>query len=303
MAIVEFVIESSDAAGARIRWLCNGQPLAQDIPLDAAAVRTLTTAGTDFAAWFEQGVRPYKEPAELRDIGTRLFDLAFRTAWPAVEAGLGPRPHTLLLRCREPGLLNLPWELVELSAGLPLGCDPGWAVLRVPLPGPTPVPAPPPGPVCLLFQVAAPTDQAQLDFEKEEDAMLAATGRLSRGVIVLPFAETGGIDELAGLVAEYGPHVVHLSGHGIVTDGVGHFAFEDERGRTDAQPVGEIVNRVFRGHPVRCVVLNACQSSQAVAAGLARKLVEAGDTRCPPARGRTRLGACARSVVVRRRSP
>ncbi|MCI0462793.1 MAG: CHAT domain-containing protein, partial [Gemmataceae bacterium] len=129
---------------------------------------------------------------------------------------------------------------------------------------------------------AAPEWEVPLDFEREEEAMLRATERLDRNVVVLPFAETGGIAELAKLVADHRPHVVHLSGHGIVDGkGTGWFVFETERGRRDPQPADQIANRVFRGSAVRCVVLNACQTGQAAATGLAGHLVATGVPACP----------------------
>src|SRR5262249_39793092 len=143
-----------------------------------------------FPALFEQGGRPFTDPEELRGWGRTLFDLVFAPAWQAVQAALGPAPHQPLLHCGEPDLLNLPWELVERHPGLRLGCDAAWGLLRVPRDAP-PVAAPEPGPLRVLFQAAAPTDDPrQLDFEREEDAMLRATGALREDVIVLPFAES-----------------------------------------------------------------------------------------------------------------
>jgi tetratricopeptide (TPR) repeat protein len=63
------------------------------------------------------------------------------------------------------------------------------------------------------------------------------------------------------------PHVVHLSGHGQVRgDGTGVFCFEDEEGKTDAVTAQRLVRDVFLGANVRCVFLNACQTSQAATA-------------------------------------
>jgi tetratricopeptide (TPR) repeat protein len=278
MATLALTVEPALAPPTGGQWFLDGVPVGTAIDLQAAR-QPLRTVAQQFLDLFEQQVRPFVDPAELKAIGGQLFNLAFAPVWPAVQPNLGPGPHTLILRSSDSDLLNLPWELVELHPGLPVGCDPAWALLRVPVPPVAPTALPPldPGPIRLLFLTAAPTDEVQLDFEKEEDAMLRATGRLGKGVVVLLFAETGGIEELTDLAAEHRPHVVHLSGHGIVDrDGVGQFAFEDERGRTDLQPVDELVRRVFRGRPVRCVMLNACQSAQAAAAGLAQKLVEAG---------------------------
>src|ERR1019366_7248503 len=75
----------------------------------------------------------------------------------------------------------------------------------------------------------------------------------------------------------YRPHLVHITGHGeLDANGIGRFAFEDERGGTDSQPVAEIINQVFRGSAVRCLFLNACQTGKAAAAGLSEQLVKAG---------------------------
>src|SRR6185369_10699664 len=116
----------------------------------------------------------------------------------------------------------------------------------------------------------------QLDYEREEDAMLRATGAL-RGSVVVHFAETGTIEELAQLVARCRPHVVHLSGHGdLDAEGNGVFAFEDEDGRTDPRDAREIAAEVTRGGSVRLMILNACKTSQAAAAGLCQSLAAAG---------------------------
>ncbi len=182
----------------------------------------------------------------------------------------------LIIRSADRRVLNLPWELVELAADLPVGCDAAWSLRRSPVAKLSPAGGPlRPGPLRILFLAAAPVDQAQLDYEHEEDAMLRATARLP-GVAV-QFAELGSFDELIDLVAEARPHVVHLSGHGQMSrDGQGTFAFEDERGGTDPRTAAEIVARVFRGSPVQCVFFNGCQTSQADAAGLCQALTGAG---------------------------
>src|SRR4029077_19400867 len=125
-----------------------------------------------------------------------------------------------------------------------------------------------PGPLRIVFLASAPIDLLQLDFEREEDAMLRATSRLGQDVIVY-ISDTGTFDELADLVASIRPHIVHLSGHGSVdTSGRGSFAFEDERGQVDARDAADLATQIFRGSSVRCVVLNACKTSQAAASGL-----------------------------------
>jgi tetratricopeptide (TPR) repeat protein len=277
MSLVQFHL-GQGPTDWQLHWVCDGQAIGEPIPLEAATLSAARAASRRFLDRFESKHRPFMDWTELQGLGTFLFDWVLTRVWEELQRHLGAEAHQLVLRCDDPDLLNLPWELLELQPGLPVGCDPGWAVIRSSF-QPTARPSAPldPGSLRLLFLAAAPTDQRQLDFEREEDAMLRATGLLGQEVIVLPFAETGGIQELADLISHHRPHVVHLSGHASVdARGVGRFAFEDERGKTDARPVEELCRRLFRGSAVRCVVLNACQSSQATAAGLAQKLVEDG---------------------------
>ncbi|MGH8585615.1 MAG: hypothetical protein ACREWE_05350, partial [Gammaproteobacteria bacterium] len=69
---------------------------------------------------------------------------------------------------------------------------------------------------------------------------------------------------------------MHLSGHGVMQDGVGHFAFEDERGGHDAHDGREMAERIFARSVVRLVFVSGCQSAQAGAAGLCQRLTVAG---------------------------
>jgi tetratricopeptide (TPR) repeat protein len=261
------------------RWLRDSTPLGSAFPVEGAALRRLEEVRLAFQSLFQMGRRPLADPEQLRALGEVLYDTFFRPVAGELAGPSGERPLRWLIHSPAPAFLNLPWELVWLpGADLPLGCDPAWALLRVPAPTAPVEPAPPdPGPLRLLFLAAAPEGDVPLDYEREEEAMLRATERLDLSVVVLPFAETGGIAELAEAVTRHRPHVVHLSGHGIVDPrGTGWFAFEDERGRSAAEPAAEIAGRVFRGSSVRCTVLNGCQTGQAAAAGLAGQLVASG---------------------------
>ncbi|MDB5312562.1 MAG: photosystem assembly protein Ycf3 [Gemmataceae bacterium] len=261
------------------RWLWDGQPLGSEIALDGPTLRALDGVRIAFQGVFDRHVRPLVDPDAVRALGLTLSATFFQPVESHLPPLTDPGPHTLLIRSLDVELFNLPWELVCLPGrDVPIGCDPTWALLRVPGSLSTPVlPPPDPGPLRLLFLAAAPEGDVPLDYEREEEAMLRATERLDRNVVVLPFAETGGIDELAKLVADHRPHVVHLSGHGSVdNNGTGWFGFENERGRPDPQPADQIANRVFRGSAVRCVMLNACQTGLGATAGLAGHLVSTG---------------------------
>ncbi len=263
-------------SGWRGQWSRDDQPIGGPIVVQGQDAKAMVDLERRFLELFEQGGRPLVDPEGLRAIGRGLFATWFEPAWSAVSPHPGgPGPRDLVIRSADRRVLNLPWELVELTPDLPVGCDAAWSLRRSPgverIRDDRPLR---PGPLRILFLAAAPIDQAQLDYEREEDAMLRATARLP-GVAV-QFAELGSFDELVELVAEFRPHVVHLSGHGrMARDGQGTFAFEDERGRTDSRTAAEIVARVFRGSPVQCVFFNGCQTSQADAAGLCQALVGA----------------------------
>ena len=277
-----YALDFAPAPDRSARWSRDGALIGPAVALDGPTLRQLEELRIAFEGLFDRhrSPGPVVDAGLLRAMGDLLFETFVRGILPDLPAAGARGPHTLLVRSTDPAFLNLPWELVRLpGSDLPLGCDPLWAVLRVP--GGPAAPAPPlpadPGPLRLLFLAAAPDGDVPLDYEQEEDAMLRATERLSQDVVVLPFAETGGIAELAELVSRHRPHVVHLSGHGDVDlKGVGWFLFEDERGRPAPEPAETIANRVFRGSAVRCVMLNACKTGQAAASGLAGRLVAAG---------------------------
>ncbi|MDY3559533.1 CHAT domain-containing protein [Gemmata sp. JC673] len=260
------------------QWLRNNEPLGAAIALDGPALRTLDEVRSAFARPFELPHAPLIDSDAARALGRALYDVFFRPVEVYLPSPADQGPHTLVIRSADPTPFNLPWELVELPGrATPLGCDPTWAVLRVPSSVSSPPTALAPGPLRLLFLAAAPEGDVPLDYEREEEVMLRATERLDKNAVVLPFAETGGIEELAQLVAEHCPHVVHLSGHGNVSStGVGYFAFENERGQPDPQSAEQIAEKVFRGSAVRCVVFNACKTGLAAATGLADHFVTTG---------------------------
>jgi len=279
-------IDPNDPPPGRIgRWFVEGQPAGEPISVVGQAARSIEDLRQKFLSLFEQGgpaeqkTPPVTEPETLKGWGRQLFATWFEPAWPAIKAQLASTgTHQLVVQSAEHDVLNLPWELVELDPNRPVGCDAAWALCRSPLTGQLEAGGSlRPGPLRILFLASAPTDEAQLDYEREEDAMLRAIARLQD--VSIHFAESGSFDTLKELVAECRPHVVHLSGHGTVNrDGMGSFAFEDERGQTDSREAAAIVAEVFRGghHGVRCVFFNGCRTSQAATAGLCQSLAIAG---------------------------
>jgi tetratricopeptide (TPR) repeat protein len=270
------VVPSSPEAGWTAMWTRDGTPVGPAIAIDNAGVAASVALTAHFSALFDGHVRPVASTDVLRQFGREIARLWIEPAGAELTRDLGAGPHDFVIHSGDPRVLNQPWELVELTPGAALGCDAGWSLVRVPVPRPTSGPPLEPGPLRILFVASAPTDQARLDYEREEDAMLRCTSHLPAGASVV-IGELGTAEELAELVTTVRPHVVHLSGHGKVdAQGRGTFAFEDERGLTDSRTAEQIIADVFGGSPVRCVFWNGCETAQAAVAGLCQALVEAG---------------------------
>ena len=146
-----------------------------------------------------------------------------------------------------PEVLNFPWELLPSPGGAFLIADGRTAIRRTTRAtlgkGGLPLVA---LPLRILFTACAPLDLPGLDYEKEEEAMLRVASKLGSRVH-LDIAEAGTFDELRDLISEYQPHVVHLSGHGAMCNGVGHFAFENERGKSDLRSGEELTQIALAG--------------------------------------------------------
>ncbi|MBX3746924.1 MAG: hypothetical protein KF833_16560 [Verrucomicrobiae bacterium] len=204
-----------------------GRPWERTIPLEVRQA-LLRDAGT-FDSGFGAGRRPLMDPVDLLDLGGRLRKAVFG---PVIDGWSGESPDDgcrIVFRSSDAGLLNLPWELLPAQGGRFLVEDGRWSMRRTVRPRFAVNGAPAiPRPLRILFCACAPISLGQLDYDREEDAILKATARL--GDRVHPdFAESGTYDELRELasVAE-GIEVkpAHLKGLGRLT-GVGD-VFLDE---------------------------------------------------------------------------
>jgi hypothetical protein len=260
-------------------WSVDGDAAGETLRVAGEAAASLARLSQRYQGLFAGDLRPLVDPATLRALGAEIERLWLAPAWAHLRPRVGATAeNALVIQSTDGAVLDLPWELVELHPDLPLGCDAAWTLRRLPAatsPAAAAAVQLAPGPLRVLFLAAAPLDQPQLDFEREEDLMLRAT-QLPGGVAI-QIAETGTLAELAHLAARCRPHVVHLSGHGDIDEmGRGFFVFEDEDGRSDPRDAVEIAAELTRGGTVRCMVLNGCKTSQATSAGLARALVAGG---------------------------
>ncbi|MFO1484993.1 MAG: CHAT domain-containing protein [Verrucomicrobiaceae bacterium] len=241
-----------------------------------ASVDLLLKKALELTGSFESGKRPLADPVSLSDFGHQIKDTLLGPLWAQMEGVIGSGEGTLIIASAEADILNLPWELLPSPSSGFLVADGRWAIRRTMRDS---LPQPKLGqaalPLRILFVACAPTDQAGLDYEREEEAMLRLAAKLGNKVH-LSIAEAATYEELRNLISELKPHVVHLSGHGTVQDGVGYFTFEDERGRSDLRDARSMAEELFANRGVRVVFVSGCQSAQAASAGVCQALTAAG---------------------------
>lgn len=129
-----------------------------------------------------------------------------------------------------PEILNLPWELLCPPGGEFLGLDPLFAIRRLPgsekklraLHRGAAAQA-----LRLLFHGLLPRGPAELDYEREEEALFRAVS--GQDVAFDSHCDLGTFEELKERVSEYRPHILHLTGHRSGSGWQGHFAFEKGR--------------------------------------------------------------------------
>jgi hypothetical protein len=256
----------------------DGHPILTNQSLSPQDSEKLRQISRSFGSIFEQTCRPEMEAGAEAALGPQLFSLFLASSWEKICAAV-PSGSTrfLVIASDAPEILNLPWELLRPPGGDFLGVDPLFAIRR--LPGSEKKLASfsgelRPRPLRLLFMACAPTDQATLDYEREEEALFRA---VSGQDVAFDSCDLGTFEEMKERVSEYRPHILHLTGHGVVRDGKGHFAFEKEDGTADLVPADEL-RRFLAGSGVQCVFASGCQTGQApreALAGVCQALVGA----------------------------
>ena len=253
--------------------------LASNQTLDTAQSRAVRELSHQYGELFEQQWVPQLAQGALAAIGSELFDLWLGPLWAQLSAQLKPvDQRVLVIASDRPAVLNLPWELLRPPGGEAIGADARWSLRRLPWAErqlDRVEAALPAGPLRVLHMVAAPQDQEDLDFEREEELLLRALG----AQVVFDTGDLGSFEELGQRINAFRPHIVHLTGHGAAGETSATFAFEDERGRTDARSAAEL-GQLFAGSDVQCAFLSACQAGRApertALGGLAQGLLEAG---------------------------
>jgi tetratricopeptide (TPR) repeat protein/CHAT domain-containing protein len=245
----------------------NGEVIAPNqslSPADAQAARDLSK---QYNALYEKHRAPNLVSDDLRYLGGQLFNTWLASAWPTIITKLQPgATRALVIASDVPEILNLPWELIAADSSNFIGLDAKFTVRRLPKKDVLLAAANtqlPPRPLRILFMACAPREQTQLEFEREEDAIIKAIAKAGTNV-AFDSGDAGTFEELLERINEFQPHVVHLTGHGVVKDdGLGYFAFEDERGDMDLRSSVDMREQLFSGSGVQLAFISGCQTGKA----------------------------------------
>ena len=248
--------------------LVDGETVVINQGLSPTDWRAMCELSQRYNAMFEQHDQRTGITAEnLRALGVELFNLWLERTWDRIMARVPVGNRCLLVIASDVAdVLNLPWEILIPAGRDFIGFDPKFGIRRLPWSDRSPAPvagALPPRPLRILFMACAPQDQPPLDYEREEEFLLQAISRAGPNV-AFDSGDLGTFEELRERINGFQPHIVHLTGHGIVgDDGLGYFAFEDEHGDSDLRSSMEIRQRLFGGSGVQCAFISGCQSGKA----------------------------------------
>jgi hypothetical protein len=204
------------------------------------------------------------EPEEVEILGRSLYEFLFPAEVDAifhrcrgdVERGLRIR-----LRIDPEELSLLPWEYCfDPGTRQYLALQRQTPIVRYIAEGfAAPTTLTMPRPVKLLVVLAAPCDQPDLDVAREEAGIRQALQNVPIELTVLRHAT---IERLHDALLAVEPHILHFSGHGVVSDGLGALALEKPgSGATDpltARQLRGLLNRMG----ITLAVLNACETAR-----------------------------------------
>jgi hypothetical protein len=139
----------------------------------------------------------------------------------------------------------------------------------------------PGGRLQVLFMAYSPRDvQPVLDYEGEEERILTELAPfIEDRRLVLKVAEDGSLDELRRRLMRRAYDVVHLTGHGVVTDQGPRLVMEDATGDRDDVSAEQLLNALRAGRAMpRLLVISSCHSAEQRAdlPSLAAELIQGG---------------------------
>lgn len=214
------------------------------------------------------------ESKAAREFGAKLFDAVFQgdllARFRARLAEARDREAGLRLRLRldeAPELADLPWEYLYETSRRQFLClskdTPIVRLLDVPDP-PKPLSVRPP--LRALVAVATPTDQEELDVEREINRLRKSVEDLTaRGLLTLDFLPVATLEELQRQLRRADYHIFHFIGHGIFDAGAqeGVLLFENAMKRSQPVTGQDLAVYLRDATTLRLVILNACEGARA----------------------------------------
>ncbi len=213
---------------------------------------------------------PTEDEQPVRQLGQQLFEALI--ADDVRSLYVASRQHArgnqsmlrLVLRVRPPELARLPWEFLF---------DPGqqnYLSLQMPVVRYLPMlarrePLRVAAPLRILGMVARPGDQHALDTRQEQQSLQKAlTDLQGAGQVELEWVNGQTYRNLQHILDKGPWHVFHFIGHGGYKQAAdeGTLALSDETGRTHWVGADDISLMLAKHHPLRLVVLNACDTGQ-----------------------------------------
>jgi Tol biopolymer transport system component/tetratricopeptide (TPR) repeat protein len=216
---------------------------------------------------------PTADERPVRELGQRLFEAVIaddvRSLYVASKQHARERASVLriVLRVRPPELARLPWEFLfdpsqqdYLGLTMPLVRYPEVLAPRQPLQVTLPL--------RILGMVARPGDQHALEVDEEQQRLDTALAGLQREELVeLSWVVGQTYNDLEDALDQGPWHVFHFVGHGGYNRDIeeGTLALADETGRTHPVGADDISRLLAEHHPLRLVVLNACDTGRSSA--------------------------------------
>lgn len=239
--------------------------------------------------------QPRRGPAEVqaaKSFGGKLFEMLFQGDMRGVlrssmdEADRSGKGLRIRLRFADSAadLGDLPWELIyyeSLNRFLTLSNEtPLVRYLEMPE-RIEPLTARPP--LNILVMISSPSDQVQLDVEKEWTNVKNALSELeSKGIVTFTRMDDATLPALQQQLRKADYHIFHFIGHGEFdrSSGDGTLLFENEGGTARAVSGEDLGTLLSDQRAMRVVVLNACEGGRVSRAnqfaGAAQSLVQAG---------------------------
>ncbi|HMM40614.1 MAG TPA: CHAT domain-containing protein [Thermomicrobiales bacterium] len=233
------------------------------LQLQLALERSGRVGATRSLTWEEQSVREFG-----RALFEALFsgDILARYVGSRRGADAQGKGLRLKLRIRSPELAALPWEFLYDPAEADYICLSRWTPLvRYPEIAQPFTPFPVTAPLRILAMIANPTDQDQLDVDRERQRLREAVASLEAlGMLQLEWCEGQTWRDLQKAMWRGPWHIFHFIGHGAFDRKLdeGIIGLADDQGRT-APLRSTHLGRLLRDHrSLHLVILNSCEGAQ-----------------------------------------